>query len=169
MMFAAKAGRICGMALALAMFGLAGTAQAQQPSAASIAIAKELLVLKGANQMYDPVFIGVIEKTKYTFLQTNPALSKDLNEVAVKLRAEFEPQLQGLMQEVAKMYASHFTEQELKDALAFYKSPLGAKLIVNEPKILDESMNYAADWANKLADKVMVRMREEMKKRGHNL
>ena len=73
------------------------------------------------------------------------------------------------MSEVAKMYASRFTEPELNQALAFYKSPLGMKLIQNEPKILDESMNYAANWANKLADEVLAKMRTEMKKRGHDL
>ena len=169
MIILSRFGCLRGMVLGLAVLGFVGTAQAQQPTPSAIATAKALLVLKGANNMYDPVFIGIIEKAKYTFLQTNPALSKDLNEVAAQLRTEYEPRLNDLMSEVAKMYASRFTEPELNQALAFYKSPLGMKLIQNEPKILDESMNYAANWANKLADEVLAKMSTEMKKRGHDL
>ena len=60
-------------------------------------------------------------------------LSKDLNEVAAKLRTELAPRGSELLDQMAKLYAAAFTEQELKDALAFYKSPLGKKVITEEP------------------------------------
>ena len=62
-----------------------------------------------------------------------------------------------------------FTEQELKDILAFYKTPLGKKLIVEEPKGVDEATKRVDDWANKFAEEVLAKMRAEMKKKGHNL
>jgi hypothetical protein len=71
--------------------------------------------------------------------------------------------------DVAKLYASRFTEQELKDILAFYKSPLGRKLIVEEPAILDQSMKNAQVWAENLSQEVIAKMRTEMKKRGHDI
>ncbi len=43
---------------------------------------------------------------------------------------------------MAKIYASEFTEQELKDLVMFYKSPLGQKLLSTEPKAIQESMAY---------------------------
>jgi hypothetical protein len=33
--------------------------------------------------------------------------------------------------------------------------------------VVDASMRYAQDWANKLSDQVIAQMREELKKRGH--
>ena len=45
-----------------------------------------------------------------------------------------------MQQELTRIYAAHFTEQELKDALAFFKTPLGKKLISEEPKALEASM-----------------------------
>ena len=41
---------------------------------------------------------------------------------------------QELHDEVARGYASAFTEQDLKDLLDFYKTPLGKKIIESEPK-----------------------------------
>jgi hypothetical protein len=153
----------------LAMFGLVGHASSQEPSPASMAIARQLIEIKGAARMYDPVLVGIIIKVRDTFLQSNPMLSSELNAVAQELRREFQPRLDALKEHVAKIYASRFTEQELRDVLAFYRSPLGAKLTVVEPEFLDQSMAYADRWAGQVADEVLARMRAEMRKKGHDL
>jgi hypothetical protein len=156
-------------------FGLLGlvlstaAANAQQPSAAATAAAKELVAIKGAKMIYEPLVVGIVEKAKGMFLQTNPMLSKDLNEVAGKLRADMTPRSAEVMSETAHLYATRFTEQELKDMLAFYKSPLGHKLLVEEPVIADRSMKSMASWAEKLSEEVIGKMRTEMKKRGHEI
>ncbi|MEA2992474.1 MAG: uncharacterized protein QOD40_1394 [Alphaproteobacteria bacterium] len=157
--------------VALALMCLAGTAQAQAqaPSAAAIATARELITAKGAADMFDSMLPGVVERVKINFLQTNPNLGKELNEVSAKLVTDLNPRLVALKDDVVKLYASQFTEQELKEALAFYKSPLGQKIIANEPKILDQSVVAADQWASKLTDEVMTRIRIEMKKKGHDL
>jgi len=112
---------------------------------------------------------GVIERTKTVLLQSNPMLGKDLNEVATKLHAEYASRSAEILTEVAKLYASRFTEQELKDTLAFYKSPLGRKLVAEEPIILDQSMKTAQTWAEGFAQEIMSKIRGEMKKRGHDI
>jgi hypothetical protein len=145
------------------------TASAQEPSAASIAMAKELLEIKGATTMFDPLVPGVIETTKNTFLTMNPGLSKDLNDVSAQLRNELGSKRVELQNEVAKVYASAFTEQEIREALAFYRSPLGKKISTEEPRVLDKIMSNAQDWADKLADDVLARFRVEMRKKGHTL
>ncbi len=119
--------------------------------------------------MFDPMVPGVIEQAKSALLRTNPMLNKDLNEVAAKLRADYAPRSVELVNDIAKLYATRFTEQELKDALAFYKSPLGRKLLVEEPRVLDEGMRNAQTWANKLSEEVLGKIRAEMKKRGHDI
>jgi uncharacterized protein len=128
-----------------------------------------LISVKGAAAIYDPVVPGVVEQARRVLLQANPTLGKDLNEVALKLRAEYAPRGAEILNEVAKLYAARFTEQELKDALAFYKSPLGRKLLAEEPTVLDQSMKSAQSWADRLSQEVITRIRVEMKKRGHEI
>ena len=70
---------------------------------------------------------------------------------------------------MAKLYASSFTDDELKAILAFYQSPVGKKLLDKQPQVIDSSMKFAQNWANKLSDEVINRIRTELKKRGHNL
>jgi uncharacterized protein len=155
--------------LALALIASIGSARAQQPSATALATAKELITVKGGGALYEPIVPGVIEQAKSVFLRTNPALSKDLNEVAGKLRTEYAAKSAELLNEAARLYAARFSEQELKDALAFYKTPLGRKMLNEEPAILDQSLKSAQTWANKLSDEVIRKMRAETKKKGHDI
>jgi hypothetical protein len=141
----------------------------QQPSAGAMAAARDLMEAKGAKNLLEPVVVGVIEQSRIIILQTNPALQKDLDEVAAQLRTEFAPRTSEQLNEMTRLYAQRFTEQELKEAVAFYKTPLGRKILVEEPKILDESFARIREWANKMEDEVRGRIRAEMKKRGHNL
>jgi len=171
MFFYSTAKPFCATLLALGLTLIVGiaAAAAQQPSATAVATAKEVITAKGADGLYRPLVSGVIERTKIVLLQTNPMLSKDLNEVAAKLHADYATRSAELMTEVAKIYASRFTEQELKDALTFYKSPLGRKLVTEEPNILDQSMRTAQTWAEGLSQEIIAKIRVEMKKRGHDI
>jgi len=125
--------------------------------------------IKGVKNLVEPVVVGVVQQTTGTILQTNPGLSKDLDEVSAQLRSEYQPRIAEMTNEIVKLYAQRFTEQELKEAVAFYKSPTGKKILTEEPKILDESYARIQQWANRMQDEVMTRVRAEMKKRGHNL
>jgi hypothetical protein len=154
--------------LALVLAAAPAHAQ-QQPSANSIAMAKEIITLKGSAAGYNVVGAGVIEQSKAVLLQTNPMLSKDLNEVAAKMRTDFAARMAEPLNDAAKLYASGFSEQELKDILAFYKSPAGKKVIEQEGKIFETSMANLDTWASKFTEEVLGRMRAEMKKRGHEL
>jgi hypothetical protein len=169
-MIASIASRLAALAVVLlACTMLNGVANAQQPAASAIAAAKELVELKGAAQMFDPVVSGVVEQTKGALLQTNPQLSRDLNDVGNQLRNEFAPRRADLMNEAAKFYATRFTEPELKEIVAFYKTAAGKKMLVQEPLVLDETINFIQQWQGRVGEDVMNRFRAEMKKKGHNL
>ena len=163
--------------IALALAGTAGRAGAQgappnaphQPSQAAVILAKQILETKHANDIFDPLIRGVVVKTRDFFMQTNLMWGKDLNEVADNLIKQYSARSGELMTDAARIYASHFTESELKQLLAFYQSPLGQKVITEEPKSADESMAMAGSWADKLSEEVIVKMRAEMKKRGHDM
>ena len=160
-------------ALQLALVGAALAsslpAMAAPPTPAALATAGEIVKLTGATSLFTTLIPGVIEQSKILFLQQNPGLAGDLNVIATKIRADLAPRLSELSAEVAKIYAERFTEQELKDLLAFYNSPVGKKFIVEQANVVNSSLKFAQDWANKLSDEVTVKMREELKKKGHAL
>jgi len=155
--------------VALAAIGIARPAAAANPSPASILIAKQIIEIKGVKAMFEPIVRGVVEKAKNMFMQTNFMWGKDLNEVAVIVLKDYDSRSNELVDSTARIYASHFTEDELKGLLTFYQSPLGRKALEEEPKTMNESMIFAATWADNLSTDVINKMRAEMKKRGHDL
>lgn len=161
--------RAVGLAMfAVALIAFGPSAQAQnKPTPGAIAAAHELIKVTGVATLFDPLIAGVVEQAKNLYLQQNPALAQDLNAIAAKMRADLAPRFPELTDEVAKIYVAHFSEQELKDIIAFYKSPVGNKMLKQQPLVVEKSMKFAQDWAIKLSDEVIVTMREELKKKGH--
>src|SRR5215475_11268866 len=139
-------------ALACACLGPIAAQAQQQPSASAIAVAR-----------------GVIESVKNSFVPTNPNLTRELDDVAMALHKELDAKSTEVLDQMARAYAARFTEQELKDLLVFYKTPLGQKFIREEPNAIEDGLKRAQQWADAFADTVMSRMRAEMHKKGHEL
>jgi hypothetical protein len=140
-----------------------------QPSPAALLLAKQILEIKHVEDVFKPLIRGVVIKTRDMFMQTNFMWGKDLNEIATNLEKEYSARAKELLDSAARIYATHFSEPELKQMLSFYQSPLGQKVIDEEPKALDESMAMAGTWADDFSQDVINKMRAEMKKRGHDL
>ena len=76
--------------------------------------------------MYANAVPGMVEKTKTALIQQNLNYQKDLNEVAPIVAQQLAGRQNEIGEGMAQVYASEFTEQELKDLVTFYKSPLVA-------------------------------------------
>ena len=163
-------------------FGLAiavGPAVAQQAPAAppplkpaspaAVAAAKEILAMKNAAAMYASAVPNIVDQTKNQLMQSNLNYQKDLNEVAVIIAQKLAGREKEIGEGMAKIYANEFTEQELKDLVTFYKSPLGQKLISTEPRAIQFSMSYMNQWAQVFAETVNGEFRAEMRKRGKEI
>ena len=141
----------------------------KQSTPAAIAAAKEILAMKNVSVMYAGAVAGIIEKTKTGLLQQNLNFQKDLNEVAVVIAKQFGGSEKEIGEGMAQVYANEFTEQELKDLVTFYKSPLGQKLLASEPRAIQFSMSYMNQWAQQFAEVINGQFRAEMKKRGKDI
>jgi hypothetical protein len=181
MTYRLKIAAVAGLVMGLALAG--APAHAQQPAAkqvapaptlkpaspAALAAAKEILAMKNANAMYANAVPNIVDQTKNALLQSNLNYQKDLNEVAVIVAKNLAGKEQEIGEGMAKIYANEFTEQELKDLVTFYKSPLGQKLLATEPRAIQFSMSYMNQWGQFFAQTVNEQFRAEMKKRGKEI
>jgi uncharacterized protein len=101
--------------------------------------------------------------------QNRPETHKDLDEVIQALGPEMELQKQRMVNTTARVFANHLSEAELKEIAAFFKSPAGAKYVETQPKVLDDLVKEMESWTKDLSEYIMIRVRAEMAKRGHNL
>ena len=162
-----------GLALGLALAGVPAAAQQPPPlkpaSPAAAAAAKEILAMKNASAMYASAVPNIVQQTKDQLMQSNINYQKDLNEVAVVVAQKLAGREKEIGEGMATVYANEFTEQELKDLVAFYKSPLGKKLLASEPRAIQFSMSYMKQWAQIFSETVNGEFRAEMRKRGKEI
>jgi hypothetical protein len=143
--------------------------QRAEPSPAAMKTAREILELKNSESLFRPMVPGVIERVRNMLLQTSPTLRKDLDEVSTGLQKAFAPRTNDLLNDIAWLYASRFSEAELKEIVTFYRTPTGKKVVNEEPAVFEDAMSGLRDWQEKFAEEVIARFRAEMKKRGHDL
>jgi hypothetical protein len=168
-----------GLAMGLALTAVPAEAQQKNAPAATtplkpgspaaLAAAKEILTMKNAAAMYANAVPNLVEQTKNTLMQSNLNYQKDLNEVAVIVAKNLAGREKEIGEGMAQVYANEFTEQELKDLVNFYKSPLGQKLLSSEPRAIQFSMSYMNQWAQVFAETINGQFRAEMKKRGKDI
>jgi len=158
------------LALGLALTALPAVAQQPKPaSPAAIAAAKEILAMKHADAMYANAVPNLVHKTKDQLLQSNLNYQKDLNEVEVIVAQKLAGRQKEIGDGMAAVYAQAFTEQELKDLVTFYRSPLGQKLLTAEPVAIQQSMGFMNQWAQGFAEMINGEFRAEMRKRGKEI
>jgi len=138
-------------------------------SPAALAAAKEILTMKNASAMYANAVPNLVQQTKNVLLQSNLNYQKDLNEVAEIVAKNLAGREKEIGDGMAQVYANEFSEQELKDLVTFYKSPLGQKLLASEPRAIQFSMSYMNQWAQQFAETINGQFRAEMKKRGKEI
>lgn len=158
---------LAAVSLSLALGAPAAFAQPAAPAAASavdpatLAAANELLtamdfraVTKNSfammrktmpAMMQQGITASITNNTKLDAAQKKAALekmSKQLPPALTAVDAMFdEPGLiDEMMTETAKLYARHFSAAELRQIGAFYKTPVGAKMVATMPALTSESM-----------------------------
>lgn len=76
-----------------------------------------------------------------------------------------EPQINidELINEVANIYGSKFTDKEIDQLIIFYKSDLGKKLIENSPNIMTDIQSASSNWAKKVHNII----NDDLEKKGY--
>ena len=133
-----------------------------------LALAREVMLSSGIARSFDSIIPAFGEQIRQAAV-TRPELSKDLDEVLTGLSPEMELQKQSMIDTAARIYANRLTEVELNEIATFFRSPAGKRYVETQPQVLDEMVQAMQTWTQDVSEYVMVRVRAEMSKRGHQL
>jgi len=150
---------------------LAAPAYAQAPSPAPDALkaAQELAALMSGDT--------VGQMSAAMTAQIWPAIERQLGPkvdaaTLTELRGEFEQSLatfsKAAMADAPAVYARHFTAQELRALLAFYKSPVGAKALQTMPAVMAELGQEMAPRIQAFQAELHAKMEATLKKHGYD-
>ncbi|MDQ2484007.1 DUF2059 domain-containing protein [Pseudomonas putida] len=107
------------------------------------AAAEKFLTLANADKLGTPVYMQVQQMFAQRFAQTKAPAAKQpvLASYQAKANAALDSAIgwNKLKPKMVDLYTQTFTEQELKDLVKFYESPLGKKVLREMPKVTQQS------------------------------
>lgn len=142
-------------------------ATAQDFTKEHIAAARAAIESSNSIRAYDEILPVIADKTRTLFIRSNPALTKEIDEVTNAVALDMVALRPELDRTVMGVWALRFTETELNEIAAFYNSEVGAKLAKLRPDMNALSIGAAKQWGDQLSTLMVTRVREELNKRGH--
>jgi len=111
------------------------------------ASAEAFLMMAHADKLGTPVYMQVQQMFAQRFAQANAPESKKatLERYQAKANAALDQAIgwDKVKPDMIKLYTDNFSEQELKDLVKFYKSPLGQKVLQTMPKVTQQSVELS--------------------------
>lgn len=130
-------------ALCAAVALACASGQVLAATASHDAAAEKFLTLANADKLGTPVYMQVQQMFAQRFAQTKAPATKQsvLESYQAKANAALDSAIgwNKLKPKMVDLYTQTFTEQELKDLVKFYQSPLGKKVLSQMPKVTQQS------------------------------
>jgi hypothetical protein len=139
-------GRIAAGAL-IAVGIAAGAAKAQDITDAHLKAARAAMNAIRITEPFDAILPNIAGQLKSTLIQGSPNYEPLINETVDEEALKLAARRADLEREAAMIYAKAFTEQELNEIAAFYKSPTGQKLLKDGPIAIRELSKAGDIWA----------------------
>ena len=138
------------------------------PTPVHVAKARRLILATGISRSFQIIIPEFMDQIGTTVLQSRPELARDTDAVLEKLRPEFERQSDEMIDQSARIYATLLSEKDIDAILAFFDSGAGKKYVGAQPLFLNQLVSGMQAWQQKISINMMTRVREEMKKKGHD-
>jgi uncharacterized protein len=149
---------------------LAAPAWAEPLPAEGMAAGRELVATMRMTDQFKALMPIILNNLKTALLAgRSPKFVEDYEAALPKLMAAMEERYGELNEFFAAIYAKNFTVSELRDLIAFYRTPTGEKLLQLTPTIAQQGMQVGQAFGAKIGEEVKQRMIEELRKKGHNI
>jgi hypothetical protein len=155
----------CAAALLLAVF-LAAPVFATQPNPSSRQkeLIDQIVVLTHLDDNVRTLLDAMLERMQKQMEGRSEEDKKDFARYRqlVREKIDFREWVRGVYE---PLYAKYFTEQQLADLVAFYKTPTGQSLVKSLPEIEREAMQTAGDQIQEKFAALLQQVQDERKKR----
>lgn len=161
--------RLAALSLVACVAWAPALAQAPQPDATQLGLAREMMVAMKAADNFEAVIPTVMNALKPVVTRGDAKIAKDWDDIAPLMNKEMASMKTQMIDEISLIYARAFTADELRAFVAFYKTPAGIKLATLTPTIAQQTMTAGQRFGQQVAGRIAERMKEELRKRGNNI
>jgi uncharacterized protein len=143
--------------------------QAAAPTQEQLDIARKLVVDSGMSRTFSSMVLQTMGQINSTVTATRPELINDMRTVLNELQPELMKSTDKIIGGAANIFAALMSEQDLKEADTFFSSNAGKKYVDAQPNIFANLAPMIEGWNRENSIIFMARVREEMKKKGHDI
>ena len=152
------------------MVGMAPFALAKEPSPEALKEANKLFDLTFSGAFFENLTAQIWNSVEKDLKQKNPSISDDvLSTFKSELMTIQQEQMVEVLKEAPRIYARHFSAEELKQLYDFQASPIGKKSLKVMPQIMGELMPLILKHAQQAGPRVMQKLQEKIKQKGYKI
>ena len=144
-------------------------ASAQTPSPEAKAAARSLVTTMKLADQYKALLPAILLGIKPAVTQDRPELERDYDAMMPMIADAFTPYYESMVDGIVTVYANNFTVQELQEIEAFYRQPIGQKMLEKMPSISQQAIALGQEVGRKAADDLRQRLTEALRQKGHKL
>lgn len=144
-------------------------AKAQAPSPEALAAAKDVIATMHLDEQLSAILPGIIKNQKPAIVQGRAEVDRQYDALAPLILEGFKARMSELTDAAAIIYARHFSTEDLLALNAFYKTPLGQRLLQKLPTVTQETILAGGKFGRSVGEDMEKRMIEELRKKGVNL
>jgi hypothetical protein len=144
-------------------------APAQTPSPDAMTAARSLVTTMKLSDQYKALLPGILLGLRPVLTQDRPEIERDYDAMMPTIVDAFAPYYNAMVDNIATVYASTFTAGELREIEAFYRQPVGQKLLQKSAALAQQSNQVGQDSSRKAADELRARLTEALRQKGHKL
>ena len=119
---------------------------------------EKLLILMKQDQTIEQAFPQMKQLMQQQLQQMNipqeqsPIIEKYLNKMFDVMKEEMS--WNKMRDDYIQVYMSVYTEKEIQELIAFYKTPIGQKMVEKMPLLLEQSMTISQKYAKNMIPKI---------------
>jgi hypothetical protein len=144
-------------------------APAQTPSPDAMTAARSLVTTMKLSDQYRALLPGILLGLRPALTQDRPEIERDFDAMIPTIVDAFAPYYNRMVDNIATVYANNFTAGELREIEAFYRQPVGQKLLQKSAALAQQSNQVGQDSSRKAADELRARLTEALRQKGHKL
>ena len=129
----------------------------------TMSIALELVRVSGISRTFDELLPNIADQAKNAFIRANPQMQLGIIELVDRTALTLVGRRKELDENLAKVWASGFTPDELQELVDFYTSDTGKKYATSYAQLLGVQMAAAQSWARSVSDELTEKVSNELR------
>jgi hypothetical protein len=140
-----------------------------QPTPEAVATAKELIVTLRISDEFVRSLPGMLQVIKALIIRGRPEIELDFDAAAPVVLDAMKARVNELLEPIVDIYVRNFTVSEMRELVAFYRTPAGQKFLDKSSIVTQEMTTIGQKHGQCPRPRMHERMIEEIRKRGQKL